>query len=93
MAWTLRGPGEIADQICVHLVGYRHLEQQLAPIVGLSLQHLFAEVIGNEPIGATELGHEVIGVFVKPEGHAGQLQPGRPSLCPVDEGGDAVGAK
>jgi hypothetical protein len=58
-----------------------------------SLQYLFAEVIGNEPISATEPGHEVIGVFVKAEGHASQLQSGRPSLCPVNEGGDAVGAK
>ena len=91
--WAFGVPVEIADQVGAHLIGYRHLEEQLAPIVGLGAQHLFTQVVGNEPIGATELRDEVVRVFVKAEVHAGQLQACGPSLSPVDECGDAVGAE
>ena len=57
---------------------------------GLGLEDLFAEVVGDEPIRATELGHEVVRVVVHPERHARQLQSGCPALGPVDKGGHAV---
>ena len=92
-ALDIAGPGQMADQVGVHLVRDRHLEQYLAPIVRLRLEHLFAEVVGDEPVGATELGHEVDRILLKPERHARQLQTCSPSLGPVDEGGHAVGAQ
>ena len=56
----MRFAGQMVDQVGAHLIEHRHLEQQLAPIVRLGLQHLFTEVVGDEPIGAAELGDEVV---------------------------------
>lgn len=57
------------------------------------LEHLLAEVIGNEPIGSAELGHECIRIMVVSKRHPSQLQPGGPSFCSIDEDGHAVGSE
>ena len=57
------------------------------------LEHLLAEVIGDEPIGSAELGHERIRIMVVSKRHSSQLQPGGPSLCSIDEDGHAVGSE
>ena len=87
----VRLTGQMTDQLRAHLVQHRDLQEELTPIVRLGLEDLLAEVVGDQSVVSAELGDELVGVLVEPEGHPGQLQPGGPSFGPCHQGGHAVG--
>ena len=83
--------GQVTDQFRTHPVQDGDLEHELLTGNRLGVQDLLTEIVGDQPVVSAELGDELVGVFVEPEGHPGQLQPGGPTFGASHQGGDAVG--
>ena len=68
-------------------------DDEVAELRRQTAQHLFGEVVAEEPVIATELVHERIGVFPPTQRHGRQVQPGRPALGALHQLGDGVGGE
>jgi hypothetical protein len=80
----------MTDQVSAHPVHYRNAQEELAPIVRLGLEDLFAQVVRDQSVVSAELGDELVRIGVQPERHTGELQSGSPSFGPGDQGGHSV---
>ncbi len=69
------------------------MKQEFTAIIGLRLQHLFAEIVGDQPVVPAELDDELVCIVVEPERHSRQLQTGGPSFRTGDQSGHAVGSE
>ena len=68
-------------------------QEELTTIFRLGLEHLIAEVVGDESVVPAELGDELVRIVVEPEGHRGQLQSGGPAFGPGDQCGHPVNSE
>ncbi len=61
---------------------HRGLQQEVAHLLGLALQHLLSQVVQDIAVAAAERCNEADGIRLPPQGQGGQLQSGHPPLGP-----------
>ena len=86
-------PGRVGEQVgelAVHAVENGGAQEQLTHLVGLALEHLSEQVIGDGALAARELGDEPLRIWVVRQRERRQPQPGRPALGAPVQAGDAL---
>ena len=68
----------------------RHRTHEL-PGLHVPTQHLFDEVVPDEPAAAAELPHELVGIRPARQGQAGKVDPGRPPFGAFHQQGGSLG--
>ena len=76
------GPDQAVGERPAHPLDDRGPQQERPDRVGLALQHLGQQVVGDRPLAAGELPDELLGLRVVGERHRGQAQTCRPPLGP-----------
>ena len=89
----VRLAGQEGNQVRTHRVQHGDTEQELTAIVRLGLEHLLAEIVGDESVVSAELGDELVRILVEPERHPCQLKPGGPPFGSCDQRGHPVDAE
>ncbi len=79
------------DEFCGHPVEDREAQQQRSPLGRLLGQRLFAQILGDEAIGAPKLTREVLRVVFAAQTETGQHDTGGPSFGPFHHGGQSAG--
>jgi hypothetical protein len=72
--------GEGVGQVAVQLVDDAGPQQEAAHLVGLPIQHLPGQVVGDALVVTGELGHEPVWVRLLLHGHDREPKPSGPSL-------------
>ena len=80
---SARIPGEQVGQLTIHPVQHRGTQQQSPDRLGLAVEHLGKQVLGDGPLAAGELGGEPVRVRMPGQRQRRQPQPRRPALGPL----------
>ena len=77
-----RPAGDRVAQLPRQPLQHRGLQQELAHLLTLALEHLLGQVVQDIAVAAGERGDEAVDVGLPAQRQASQLQPGRPALGP-----------
>ena len=78
-----RAAGQQVGQLTVDAIEQGGAQEQLLDVVGLAVQHLGEQVLGDGAVAAGELGHEPLGVGVTGQRERRQPQARGPPLGPL----------
>ena len=84
------GSSEDVGEGAVHPLQDRGPQQEPSRVLGLALEHLSKQVVGDRALAARELGDEPLGIRVADERERRQPESGRPPLGPRVEHGDRL---
>jgi len=83
--------GDVVTQRPAQAIEDRGLEQEVAHLGRLAVEHLVAEVVHDGPVVSGERRYEVVAVGPAGQRQRRELQAGRPALGPRVQAGDIVG--